>query len=228
MAAPAQIGSHRMAGTTARRRRFALFKFIVVALIVYMVGFFFFVLSLPTDASLPKRADGIVALTGGEARVDQAEVLLEKGLAKRLLISGVDRATTKADLKRVVGAGPRFDCCTDLGFQAVDTHGNAEEAAGWARAHGYRSLVIVTANYHMPRSLAEFGAAMPNVRLEPYPVQPQSVDLVRWWQNPRTLRLLQAEYVKYLASLVANSLNTRARALPLDRRAAHGKSHRDS
>ncbi|HEX3809078.1 MAG TPA: YdcF family protein [Rhizomicrobium sp.] len=225
MAAHVTIGSQRKA---APKRRFGWLRWLAFAVLIYAVGFFFFVLSLPTGAAPPARADGIVVLTGGAARVGQAEALLEHGVGKRLLISGVDPATTKADLKRVNGAGARFDCCTDLGFRATDTRGNAVEAASWARAHRYRSLVVVTANYHMPRSLNEFGAAMPGMRLEPYPVQPEGVDLAHWWQDAHTLRLLQGEYVKYLASLVASSLGSPEQSQPLDRRAARGKSHQDS
>ena len=82
----------------------------------------------------------------------------------------------------------RFDCCADLGFSAANTHGNAAEAAAWTQAHGYHRLVIVTASYHMPRSLAEFSAEMPGVELEPWPVEPDGVDLKAWWHDPHALQ----------------------------------------
>ena len=109
--------------------------------------------------------------------------LFERGVGKRLLISGVHPTTTKSDLKKLVHGGARFDCCADLGFSAANTHGNAAEAAAWAKAHGFNSLVLVTANYHMPRAHAEFGAEMPDVRLEPYPVDPDGIDLHHWWRD---------------------------------------------
>src|SRR6185312_2272994 len=96
----------------------------------------------------------------------------------------------------------RFDCCTDLGHVAANTRGNAEETAEWAHDHRYKSLIVVTASYHMPRSLTEFQAAMPKEQLVAYPVEPDGVDLHGWWHNPTTLRLLHYEYVKYLASFV--------------------------
>lgn len=175
---------------------------LILGAIAYVAGFFVFLSDVTGKPPAPTRADAIVVLTGGEMRLDAATTLLEEGFGKRLLISGVDPATTKADLKRVSHGGAHFDCCTDLGFIAADTHGNAQETAQWAKTHGYRSLILVTSNYHMPRSLAELSAAMPQVRLEPYPVVPEDVDFTHWWRNPHTLRLLHSEYAKYVASLV--------------------------
>ena len=105
-------------------------------------------------------------------------------------------------------AGRRFDCCADLGFAATSTRGNAAEAARWAHNHGYKSLIIVTANYHMPRSIHEFAGEMPDVRLLPYPVQQDDVDVAEWWSDPHTLRVLHLEYAKYLGSLVFGALET--------------------
>ena len=107
---------------------------------------------------LPK-ADGIVALTGGDERLDTAVALLERGVGKRLLVSGVAPETTKETVGKMSDGGPRFACCADIGYAAEDTHGNAEEAADWTREHHFASLVIVTGRYHMPRTMKEFSAA---------------------------------------------------------------------
>lgn len=181
-------------------------RILLLALAAYVVGFLLFVMRVQQPAPVPHRADGIVALTGGEARVDAAVDLLEKGKARRLLITGVHPATTKEEIRQLTHGGARFECCTDLGFTAADTHGNARETAQWTRAHGYKTLIIVTANYHMPRSLTEFSAVMGDVTLEPYPVQPEEIDLRAWWRSPRTLGVLSWEYAKYLASLVMTHL----------------------
>ncbi len=179
---------------------------IVLGAIAYVAGLFLFVDDVRKPAAEPHMADAIVALTGGELRVDRAAALLEQGLGKRLLISGVDLSATKADIKRLAHGRHRFDCCADLGFVAADTHGNAQEAADWTAAHNYKSLIVVTANYHMPRTLTEFSAAMPGVVLQPYPVKPEDIDFVHWWRNPHTLRLLNGEYAKYLASVAMNKV----------------------
>jgi uncharacterized SAM-binding protein YcdF (DUF218 family) len=147
-----------------------------------------------------------VALTGGGMRLDTAVALLEHGAAKRLLISGVDMQTNKETLGHMAQGGPRFSCCADMGYAAEDTHGNAEEAADWTREYGFRSLLIVTARYHMPRALQEFAAVMPGETLIAFPVENGSVDVADWWRHPNTALLLQREYAKYLASLATTTL----------------------
>jgi uncharacterized SAM-binding protein YcdF (DUF218 family) len=183
------------------------FHFIWIVIALYVAGFLLFAITLPQTPAHVHPADGIVALTGGGARVDAAEALLESDCCKRLLISGVHPGTTKEEIKKLVHAGRRFDCCADLGFQAADTHGNASEAAGWVKAHHYHSLIVVTANYHIRRSMAEFAADMPGMRLEAYPVAPEGIDLTQWWRNPHALHLLHSEYAKYLASLVITTVD---------------------
>ena len=182
------------------------FLAVMLFVLAYVLGFVAFVSLLPEPPASPGRADGIVVLTGGETRLDRADALLENGAGKRLLISGVDETTTKETLKHLIHGGPRFDCCADLGYAAEDTRDNAQETAEWARAHDFRSLILVTGRYHMPRSLREFSAAMPNVRLTPYPVEQERIDLAGWWRHPRTTLLLHREYVKYLASFLATSM----------------------
>lgn len=173
---------------------------------VYVAGFLVFVGTLPTRPTQALKADGIVALTGGDARVDAAVALFEGGTGKRLLISGVNKASSKDEIKHIANGGRRFDCCADIGYAAEDTYGNAEEAADWTQRHHFHSLIIVTAGYHMPRSLRLFHAMMPRVTLIGYPVEPAGVNLGHWWR-PGTLHLLHNEYLKYLASLVMTAVD---------------------
>jgi uncharacterized SAM-binding protein YcdF (DUF218 family) len=182
------------------------FVAMVLIALAYVLGFVAFISLLPKTPADLKGADGIVVLTGGETRLDRAVSLFESGVGKRLLISGVDETTTKETLKHLVHGGPRFDCCADLGYAAEDTRGNAQETADWARAHNFRRLILVTARYHMPRSLQEFSTEMPGVQLMPYPVEQESIDLADWWEHPRTIFLLHREYVKYLVSLITTSM----------------------
>jgi uncharacterized SAM-binding protein YcdF (DUF218 family) len=200
-----------------------LFRLIAVAIALYAAGFFVFVTNLPAPTTHMRPAQGIVALTGGDERLAAAVNLLETRTGQRLLISGVHPTTTKQELKLLAHGGPRFDCCADLGYVAENTRGNAEEAARWARAHRFRSIIVVTARYHMPRSLTEFQAAMPGVTIEPYPVEPQDIDLGGWWHDTRALRVLSGEYAKYLASSVMNAVDRKDPAL--DRKIGSGKAH---
>lgn len=174
---------------------------------VYIAGFIVFVTNLPAPGATPKRAQGIVALTGGDERLSAAVNLLETGGGERLLISGVHPKTTKDELKALAHGGKRFDCCADLGYSAENTRGNAQEAAAWAREHRFKRLIVVTASYHMPRSLTEFEAAMPGVVLEPYAVEPADIDLKGWWHDTRALRVLLSEYTKYIFSTLRNAVD---------------------
>ena len=189
---------HRVANLASKRRRRILLPTAAWLFAFYSLGFALFVLNLPPPAVDPAdKADGIVALTGEGGRLAPAVLLLEQGGGKRLLITGVNRSTSKRNLKTLLqDAGKAFDCCADLGFAAADTQGNAKEAAEWARKHNYRSLIVVTTSYHMPRSLAEFGAQMPDVKLVPFPVPAEGRNPNAW----QIFRRLHGEYIKFLAS----------------------------
>jgi uncharacterized SAM-binding protein YcdF (DUF218 family) len=186
-----------------------LLQVIAVLIAIYIAAFLTFVALLPTRPNGPLKGDAIVALTGGDARLGAAVALFEGGTGKRLLITGVNKALTKDDLKHLAHGGPRFDCCADIGYAAEDTYGNAEEAAAWTGAHHYRSLIVVTAGYHMPRSIRLFRALMPGVRLVQYPVEPEGVQRTAWW-HPGMLHLLHNEFLKYLASFVMTAVDHRS------------------
>ncbi len=187
----------------------SLLKVIAGLVALYVAGFLLFVATLPSKPRGTPKADAIVTLTGGDARLDTAVALFERGTGKRLLITGVNKTSTKAELKRLSNGRRRFDCCADIGYAAEDTYGNAEEAADWAAVHHYKSLVIVTASYHMPRSLRLFHSLMPDVRLVAYPVEPEGVTMSAWWR-PGMLHLLHNEYLKYLASFVMTAVDQRS------------------
>jgi uncharacterized SAM-binding protein YcdF (DUF218 family) len=174
----------------------------IVALI-WLVGLFAFaerVRSL-APATEPERADAIVALTGPSAeRVNAAIRLLEQDKGERVLISGVNREVRREELRALTpGSNRLFNCCVDLGFEAETTTGNAAEIAAWTRSKGYDSLIVVTSDYHMPRSLMEIRSAAPGVELTPYAVETPSLDDSRWWRAAVTARRMTLEYMKYLA-----------------------------
>lgn len=179
--------------------------FLLVLLVIWTAGLCAFGarVALSTPAPDPPDADGIVALTGASTlRIEAAVQLLEDGKARRLLVSGVNRDVTRSDLQNVAhDFGRAFNCCVDLGFEAENTLGNAKETAAWARSHNYRSLIIVTADYHMPRALLELQAALSGVALHPYPVATSSLDARRWWGTGASARRMCVEYCKYLAVL---------------------------
>lgn len=171
-----------------------------VALWLLVFGFVMFATAvMRADPNPGAHADGIVVLTGGQTRIAEAAKLLAAGRGKRLLISGVNAQTRRESLLKLSGLDEKtFNCCVDLGYAALDTAGNAIETHNWAEALHYDSLLVVTASYHMPRSLAELTREMPQVQLIPHPVVPRDLRKTRWWLDARALRVLVAEYLKYL------------------------------
>jgi uncharacterized SAM-binding protein YcdF (DUF218 family) len=180
-----------------------------VVLFIWVAGLVAFAqrIERSTPPSEPPVADAVVALTGAsDLRLEAAARLLERGKGKRLLISGVNREASRDDILEVSRAvKPIYDCCVDLGYTAADTIGNAEEIAEWARGKSYTRLIVVTSDYHMPRSLLEVRAAMPEATLIPYPVVTGPVDVDNWWRNAGDARRLAIEYSKYLAILARES-----------------------
>lgn len=174
-----------------------------MALLCFVVGFIYFAQFIAQERTVTRgRADGIVALTGGEFRISEGYRLLESGRGKRLLITGVNKLAKRKEIKQLVQKNAKkFDCCVDLDRRALDTIGNATETARWVHRHGFSSIIVVTASYHMPRSLTELRRAMPNVTLLAHSVTPRNFYADGWWHYPGTARILAWEYVKYLVAV---------------------------
>lgn len=166
------------------------------ALTVLIAGFALFSLHVARLSPDPEAsADAIIVLTGGEGRLAVATELLERRAGSRLLISGVHPDVTPDELRAAMGTNARlFDCCVDLGRQAADTTGNAIETAEWVSERGYGRVVIVTSDYHLPRSLLEIRARMPDVELIAYPVASP-----RPWSDLNSTRRWVLEYLKFTA-----------------------------
>lgn len=180
-------------------RRFII-GFLGAVLSFSALGFVLFANRVMREPELQNvSADGIVVLTGGQVRISEAARLLEDGRGQRLLISGVNQKTGRPSLLKISGLDKEiFDCCVDLGYAALNTVGNAAETRRWAEALGYQRLIVVTASYHMPRSLAELARAMPGIELVPHPVAPDVLRRKAWWLDPTATRLLASEYLKFL------------------------------
>jgi uncharacterized SAM-binding protein YcdF (DUF218 family) len=185
-----------------RRVARTLILLCVLSLGALVAGFIWFADSVATMTPPPKpKADAIIALTGGYSRIEQAVELLDKGAGKRLLISGVNPKTTSGTLRRVTqSSAALFTCCVDIGYQALDTIGNANEAATWIHSNDYRTVLVVTNNYHMRRSLHELRIASPQTDFVAYPVVNADLTATNWFMNPDVLRTMTAEYLKFIAA----------------------------
>jgi len=186
---------------------------LALILAIWLYGLFDFVAGLPDRVQDPNRhTDAIVVPTGGSERLAEGVRLLVRGYAGKLFISGVNAQTRLVDL--IASLPPDIkepsltlvDCCIVLGHAADSTLGNAAETAAWMRAEDFHSLRLVTADYHMPRSLLEFHHAMPDVEIVVHPVFPDQLRREDWWRSPGTAGLLIDEYDKYLVAFLRLSV----------------------
>lgn len=190
-----------------RRTKFASLIVVLCAAVIIAlgVGFFRFTSNLQNQAQVrDTNADAIVVLTGGTGRIKAGLGLLRQKKGQRLLISGVYPATTSKELIETnKNSSAIFKCCVDLGRVAENTIGNALETADWAKKHKYKSLILVTSAFHMPRTLIEFSNAMPELELIPHPVR---MPTKKWWTDGRTTALFAQEYSKLILSWVRTGL----------------------
>jgi uncharacterized SAM-binding protein YcdF (DUF218 family) len=165
-------------------------------------GFLWFALQVASqETGLDRAADGIVALTGGASRINDAVELLASGRGQRLLITGVAPTVSTTELARIVPERQHwFGCCVDLGYSALNTIGNAVETRQWALDRGFHSLLVVTSSYHMPRAMLEISHRLPGVALIPFPVVPEQRRAAPWWSHAGSAKLLVSEYLKYIVA----------------------------
>jgi uncharacterized SAM-binding protein YcdF (DUF218 family) len=175
---------------------------VMLLAVLFGAGFVAFVATIDrAEQSDLDKADGIVVLTGGPERIPDGLLWLERGQGERLLISGV---ATQVKVEKLAEHTPGLrrwlTCCVDVGRDALNTVGNAQEARRWARQRGYRSLLVVTSSYHMPRTLVEFGRHMPGVELIPAPVVTERLQDMALLHDPRLAKTLALEYTKFLVA----------------------------
>ncbi len=192
------------AGRVRRLTRRILGYGLLLCAACFLAGFALFS-NYVASLSPPKpelRADGIIVLTGGYQRIKTAVDLLKSGHGARLLITGVNPIASRDELRSVSGADRAlFYCCVDIDVAALDTIGNAEESAKWLRRNGYNSVIVVTNNYHIPRSLLELSQTAEGVEIIPWPVVNTPLEGGGWLSRPQVIRVFLTEYTKYLAAL---------------------------
>ena len=176
---------------------------LLVVLGLALASFQKFVLTLPNDdTKLSAPIDGLVVATGGQLRIQKGVELLAGGKADRMLISGVGKGITKELLKENLAISNRqarfFDCCVEIEFTATDTNGNAQATFEWMQKHALDDILLVSANYHLPRAELIFKQYLPENSLYFQAVSPPDLKLSAWYSNWQTTRLLLKEYLKYI------------------------------
>lgn len=156
--------------------------------LAWVLGFAAFAVLLPRPAG-DRRTDAIVVPTGGQGRIPRGLALLQARRADRMLVTGVAREVRPHELALAQGAPPAlFDCCVDLGHEAIDTRSNGEETARWLARRRYKSVRLVTTDWHMARARLELAHALPpGIEIVPDAVP-----------SAASLSVLLREYDKYL------------------------------
>lgn len=193
----------------ARRVSRGLALLSIAASIALGGGFLVFVQTLKSyKVNDRASADGIVVLTGGSQRIADAATLLAEGRARRMLITGVNEATTREAIATSHPVVARQGCCVDLDYRALNTIGNAIETRRWVENNNFRSLIVVTSSYHMPRTLLEIRNVLPGVSLTPYPVTVRQSHDNNWLTDSEAMRFLLWEYIKYLAAFTRTAVES--------------------
>ena len=169
-----------------------------LAIILSGLGFIAFISHVLLSTPYDGKAEAIVVLTGGQGRVETGLGLLAQSKADHLLISGAHHDVQAQELLMLKGFDKALVARIDLGKAAKDTMGNAEETRAWVKRHKIQSLIVVTAHYHMPRTLLHLGLQLPAVALYPYPVTPKLFQPATWYRSMDAWQFLLGEYLKLL------------------------------
>jgi uncharacterized SAM-binding protein YcdF (DUF218 family) len=181
---------------------------ILLAASLWLMGLIWFVTLMPTQNHLQVTVptDAIAVWTGGAGRAEKGLELLTKKQGRYLFISGANEKSDKTEIfsgfrRRNPATWNQLQSRISLGKMAKDTRGNAVETANWVKRNKFRSLRLVTANYHMPRSLIEMQRIMPSLLIIPSPVYTGDFVYGTWWENSASLKLVLSEYHKTIATL---------------------------
>lgn len=197
-------------------RLFSQFSlWLVLLMTVWLAGLGWFMQQVPRKESQtpPPAADCIALLTGGKGRLETALRLLAEGKGKMLFVSGAGKEVTLKDLlsrasgptQLALGQKYRGQPPIELGNEAENTIGNAIETERWIQGKSCRNLLLVTSNYHMPRSLVEFRERLPGIELIPVAVFPEDF-AGDGFDDEGNRALLMSEYHKYIASILRHAL----------------------
>ena len=160
-----------------RFRRFTLIA--LLFLFLWLIGFaaFSFYALSTTKPEIEHTSDAIIVLTGGANRVEEGLALFATGKAGNLMISGVHPDVKKAEIfSQWHGDTALPPCCLTLGQTATTTYENAQESKHWVEEAEITSIILVTSNYHMPRAMLEFKAAIPDIEIRPYAIRQDNLD----------------------------------------------------
>ena len=187
----------------------SLCKLILVSVVIWGIGFIYFVslVAQESKTDIPK-TEAVIVLTGGEKRIEEGFNILQQKKSNKLFITGIDTRVQKLSQVSLLYSSMRQEDKDriEIGHEAGTTAGNAIEAKHWVEKNNVKAFTLVTANYHMPRSMMEFKKVFPNMEIIEYPVLPPRFKIKNWWKYPGSTILLVKEYNKCLYLIYKNML----------------------
>ena len=190
-------------------RKFLLITFLTALITYFFVELTFFKEKIISLEKYPKELNpNIVILTGGTNRIkDGFEIINNFGKGSdvkiKILVSGTGKGFTKASLQEKLNTNFHYQlikCCVDLDSISQDTYSNANETLKWAIKNDIKEFMLITSNYHMPRSILEFKNKMPNIKISTYSIKPKQHNINEWLKSFETFSLVFSEFCKYIIS----------------------------
>lgn len=181
------------------------FKLVALIIVAWAFCLIIFLIVIPTPKKVPEtlpKVDAVIILTGDYFRLEKGVEVFVKSDAKKILLSGVPKKVPKKSVLRRIKQLSKVDLPSDslyLGHIADSTISNATEAKIFMDLNGYKSLNLVTSNYHIPRSLYLFHRAMPECEIHYTAAGLGKIELIRTkW------RYLITEYHKLVGTIAMN------------------------
>ena len=195
---------------------FTFKKIFFITFLLFLIAYFFIGLNSFKERILTLQKDPInlsskvVILTGGTNRIKEGfEVIYKldkKSISNlKVLVSGTGKGFSKLSLQEKLN--PNFDfrlikCCVELDGVSQDTYSNAVETSKWVSKNNIEEILLITSNYHIPRSILEFQNKMPNLKILYYPITPKQHQINKWLKSFETFSLIFIEYCKYIIANV--------------------------
>lgn len=176
----------------------------IITFVMWLGGLVWFIDDMPQGSPAPQtKTKAIVVLTGGNNRISEGLRLLSQKKSPTLMISGVQKGTPlQAVIKASGYQGAVNHRRIALDYNSTTTVENARNVAKWCRQKKISSIRLVTANYHMKRTLIEFNHSLKNVKIIPHAVNPLDSSRNSWCKDYKVFCLYMNEYHKYLGALI--------------------------
>jgi uncharacterized SAM-binding protein YcdF (DUF218 family) len=181
-----------------------MFMFLCV---IWLLGLLIFITNIPEETTnVDEESDAVVVLTGGSMRLHEGIKIFDSLKAKKILISGVGEGVTKKDIVALLKASEAVNNVNldnvVLGEIAENTYSNAIETKIFMELNNFKSIRLVTSNYHIIRSYMIFKRVMPEYKIIVHPVCSDNFKKKGTLISFPSFRIAISEYTKYIGTIV--------------------------